>query len=491
MIMVEESLENYFLTSSGDSFTRLEDLTREALNCIRDNIVNCDQPFSGIRGDEFRDELKNWISKAGETSTFGGLTEKVFQHGIQVNHPACAAHLHCPVLAPAVAAELLIAASNYSMDSWDQTGAATIIEDEIVKWLGQKIGYEECSSGVFTSGGTQSNLMGMLLARNHFFTQRGEDVGSQGLSGEKAYVVCNEHAHFSISQSLALLGLGRDAAVKVKSNSDFQMDLTELQNTYAKLKAEGCPVIAVVATAGTTDFGSIDPLLGIAEFCRDEDLWLHVDAAYGGGLLLSQSKHLLSGLQLADSITIDFHKLFFLPISCSTLMVKNSNLLESIHFFSNYLNRQEDQEEGVLNLVGRSIQTTRRFDAFKVWVCLQTPGEKLWGEAIDKVLKIGEHAAETIKSYYSFELVNRPVMNSVVFYLKDKALSLEEANLLHNKVRKALLAEGKVVLGQTEIAGRVCFKLTLMNPLCTEEDLENILEEVYQACLIQRFQSRD
>jgi L-2,4-diaminobutyrate decarboxylase len=269
------------------------------------------------------------------------------------------------------------------------------------------------------------------------------------------------------------------------------MDLLELQNEYEKLKSEGCHVIAVAGTAGTTDFGSIDPLSELAEFCQKEKLWLHIDAAYGGGLLLGQSKDLLCGLQLADSITIDFHKLFFLPISCSTLMVKDSSLLESIHFFSNYLNRQEDQEEGVLNLVGRSIQTTRRFDAFKVWVCLQTPGEEIWGQAIDRVLKIGEYAAEVIQSYYAFELVNQPMMNSVVFHLKDKALSLDEANLLHNKVRKALLTEGKVVLGQTKIDERVCFKLTLMNPLCSKEDVESILEAIYQACLIQRFQSRD
>ncbi len=279
------------------------------------------------------------------------------EHALRIANPAAMAHLHCPVLVSALAAEMLASATNPSLDSWDQSPFATLAEEALCWELARLSGLPSGASGSFTSGGSQSNLTALLLAR--------EKAMPAGLQGEasRPVILCSELAHFTIAKSARVLGLGPEAVVCVPADPAFRMDIPALEAIMTRLKAEGRKVIALVATAGTTDFGSIDPLPELVQLARREGIWLHVDAAFGGGALLSNHHaHLLEGLGEADSIALDFHKMLFQPVACGVLLLRDPQDFAPLAMHADYLNPEESLFEGAPDLVERSLQTTRRFE---------------------------------------------------------------------------------------------------------------------------------
>src|SRR5476651_2887207 len=299
---------------------------------------------------------------------------------------ATVAHLHCPSLVIIQAAEVLINATNQSMDSWDQSPSATIIEMKLIEWLRTQVGYQPGDAGVFTSGGTQSNLMGLMLARDAFFARQGHSIQQDGLVGNlrKMKVFCSENAHFSVQKNMALLGLGYQSVTLVKTDQFARMDVSDLAAKLAQAQANGEQILAIVATAGTTDAGAIDPLRAIAKLAAEHQIWVHVDAAWGGALLLSEKyRDYLDGIELVDSITLDFHKQFFQTISCGAFLLKEARHYELMRYQAAYLNSEFDEAQGVPNLVSKSLQTTRRFDALKLWMGLEALGQKQYAEIID------------------------------------------------------------------------------------------------------------
>jgi L-2,4-diaminobutyrate decarboxylase len=403
----------------------------------------------------------------------------VLEHSLVVSNPTCIAHLHCPPLLPALAAEVLISATNQSMDSWDQAPAATYVEQRVVDWLCDLFGYPD-GDGIFTSGGTQSNLMGMLFARDAYARrQLGWDIQARGLPAEapRFRILCSAVAHFSVKQSAALLGLGHDAVVLVATDASKCMDPTALAGALARLQAEGLLPIAVVATAGTTDFGSIDPLEEVAAIAAHYGIWLHVDAAYGGALALSQCHAgRLRGIALADSLTVDFHKLFYQPVSCGAFLSKHARDFSLIQLHADYLNPESNEQAGILDLVGKSIQTTRRFDGLKLLMTLQCLGRVELARMIDATLALAQEAAMLVKERQDFELADWPGLNAVVFRYAGQGLSNEALDRLNAHMREALLARGIALLAQTRTAGRIYLKMTLLNPRTTLEDVIRILD---------------
>ena len=236
-------------------------------------------------------------------------------------------HLHGACTLESLSAEAIISAFNQSMDSWDQAPVATEIEVEVIRHLCALYGYGEGSDGIFTSGGSQSNQTAIILARDFFIqNQLGYDVKKHGLpeNFRKLRMYTSEISHFSMEKSAHILGLGYEAVVKVPVYKNQKMDFSALKSLVEKDVAEGNIPFLVVCTVGTTDFGSIDPLNETAELCKKYNMWLHVDAAYGSGVILSQKyKSRLCGIEKADSISVDFHKMFLQPISCSAVLVKN------------------------------------------------------------------------------------------------------------------------------------------------------------------------
>ncbi len=483
--------EHLFLNNSLESKTKFQQSMSLTTNIIYEQFANLTQPFSGIQMQDLN-SLLDQLSVCPEegrdlTEIITSAGQIVLKHSIAVHHPTCCAHLHCPPLIPALAAEAMISASNQSMDSWDQSPAATLLEEKMINWLSHLFGYQKEADGVFTSGGTQSNFMGLLLARNHFIKERFDwNVQKRGLpsDAQKLRILCSETAHFTVKQSASLLGLGEDAVVMVQTNEHMHICLDDLDKQLTELHQQELLPFAIVATAGSTDFGAIDPISECAMRAKRFGMWLHVDAAYGGALILSDlHKHLLSGMELADSITVDFHKLFYQPISCGAFLTKKAEHFNLIKSNADYLNPEENEQQGIPDLVAKSIQTTRRFDALKLWISMQAIGRVKFAELINHTIELAQKTAKLILEDPMLELFNaNPTLNAVVFrYVGqsafDQPLSLNQLNL---SIRKALLHSGQVVLAQTKWNGVHCLKLTMLNPRMTIEDVHFILNQVKQ-----------
>ncbi|UEM37693.1 aspartate aminotransferase family protein [Pectobacterium aquaticum] len=410
--------------------------------------------------------------------------EYFLKDSLSVHHPQCVAHLHCPSLVVSQAAEVLINATNQSMDSWDQSPSATIIEMKLIEWLRTQVGYQSGDAGVFTSGGTQSNLMGLMLARDAFFARQGHSIQQDGLVGnlKKIKVFCSENAHFSVQKNMALLGLGYQCVTLVKTDRFARMDLNDLAEKVALAKANGEQILAIVATAGTTDAGAIDPLRAIATLAAEHQIWVHVDAAWGGALLLSEKyRDYLDGIELVDSITLDFHKQFFQTISCGAFLLKEARHYELMRYQAAYLNSEFDEAQGVPNLVSKSLQTTRRFDALKLWMGLEALGQQQYAAIIDHGVTLAQQVAQYVDGHASLELVMQPQLASVLFRFRPQQLATADdatIALLNQRIGDALLESGRANVGVTEFNGVTCLKLTLLNPTVNLDDVKVLLDLV-------------
>jgi len=415
----------------------------------------------------------------GNQAAIERAIEYFLKDSLSVHHPQCVAHLHCPSLVVSQAAEVLINATNQSMDSWDQSPSATIIEIKLIEWLRAQVGYPAGDAGVFTSGGTQSNLMGLMLARDAFYQRQGHSVQQHGITGDlrKIKVLCSENAHFSVQKNMALLGHGYQSVVQVKSDQYARMDVLDLKAKLAQAEANGEQILAIVATAGTTDAGAIDPLREIAGIAAKHNIWVHVDAAWGGALLLSEKyRDYLDGLELVDSVTLDFHKQYFQTISCGAFLLKDERHYELMRYQAAYLNSEFDEEAGVPNLVSKSLQTTRRFDALKLWMGLEALGQKQYAAIIDHGVTLAQDVAKFVTSEPRLELVMQPQLASVLFrYRPEQLTDTAQIALFNQRIGDALLDSGRANVGVTENQGVTCLKLTLLNPTVTLEDVKVLL----------------
>ncbi|WP_413453693.1 pyridoxal phosphate-dependent decarboxylase family protein [Erwinia persicina] len=417
----------------------------------------------------------------GNQAAIERAVEFFLKDSLSVHHPQCVAHLHCPSLVVSQAAEVLINATNQSMDSWDQSPSATIIEVKLIEWLRTQVGYQPGDAGVFTSGGTQSNLMGLMLARDAFFARIGHSVQQDGLPGDlsKIKVFCSENAHFSVQKNMALMGLGYRSVTLVKTDRFARMDVNDLAEKIAQAQANGEQILAIVATAGTTDAGAIDPLRAIASLAAEHQIWVHVDAAWGGALLLSEKyRDYLDGIELVDSVTLDFHKQFFQTISCGAFLLKEARHYELMRYQAAYLNSEFDEAQGVPNLVSKSLQTTRRFDALKLWMGLEALGQQQYAEIIDHGVTLAQQVAQYVTEQPSLELVMEPQLASVLFRYRPASLAgADDAAiaLLNQKIGDELLDSGRANVGVTESDGVTCLKMTLLNPTVTLQDIQVLL----------------
>lgn len=482
---VAHPFEQYFLSAHSRSLEHYQ----EAIALSQEIITNvCQQEivYSGTSPSELLAEFSRpsyFDFQAKDWSEVEPQLRQIISNSVVVTHPTCIAHLHCPPLIPAIAAELMIGATNQSMDSWDQSPGATVLEQKVTDWLCQTFGYESGADGTFTSGGTQSNFMGLLLARDNYAkTHLNWQIQKQGLPPEASRfrILCSEVAHFTVRQGAALLGLGENAVVSVPADENFCMEAAALEAQLAKLQQENLLPILIVGTAGTTDFGSIDPLGAIANIAQQHKIWFHVDAAFGGGLQLSNKhRHKLAGIEQADSITVDFHKLFYQPISCGAFLLKNRANFGLIRLNADYLNPESNEVQGIPDLVTKSIQTTKRFDALKLWLSLQVLGVEAFEAMADTTIALAQAASQLIEADDQFELANKnPAINAVVFrYVGDRP---EQGDLEHinQQIPKQLMLMQKAVIAQTQVHHKTHLKFTLLNPLTQIEQLQSLLADI-------------
>ncbi|MDG9717262.1 aminotransferase class V-fold PLP-dependent enzyme [Streptomyces sp. DH24] len=415
------------------------------------------------------------------------LATVLVEHGIDLSHPRAAAHLQPPALAVAVAADALASATNASLDTYDSGPSAIAVERWLIGLLTRLAGLGERADGVLTPGGSLSNLLGLLLARDAAAHRRGVDAREHGVTALPGPVVfCSELAHFSTHRACAALGLGEAAVQPLPVDGRRRMRPDALAAALDSLGPDQTPV-AVVATAGTTDFGSVDPLPEIAEIAAGHGVWMHVDAAYGFGALFSERLATrLAGLELADSVTLDLHKIGWQPAATSVLLVSDTTAFTSLDREVAYLNPTDDSEAGYDGLLGRSLQTTRRPDAVKAAATLLTYGRTGMGRMVDACHDLARHAERRILAEPELELVAPAELTTVVFRYRGSDPSA--ADDLNGALRRRLLESGSALVGRTEATAagpgspkRVCLKFTLLNPTATTDDIDGLVDIVLDA----------
>ncbi|UXZ04340.1 pyridoxal phosphate-dependent decarboxylase family protein [Moraxella nasicaprae] len=459
------------------------------------NWLKEDKMYTGGSIKELRSQIAFNPSKdgLGVHQSLDRLVKLFLNKSLKVHHPHSLAHLHCPTMVTSQIAEVLINATNQSMDSWDQSPAGSLMEVQLIDYLRQKTGYGAGTAGVFTSGGTQSNLMGVLLARDWCIAKNwtntdGKEwsVQKDGIPADamqKVKVLCSENAHFSVQKNMAMMGMGFQSVVTVPVNDNAQMDTKALAQIMADLQADGKIVACVVATAGTTDAGAIDDIKAIRKLCDDYGAWLHIDAAWGGALLLSNEyRDMLDGIELSDSVTLDFHKHFFQSISCGAFLLKDEQNYRFMHYEAEYLNSAYDEEHGVPNLVSKSLQTTRRFDALKLWFTIEALGEELYGSMIDHGVTLTREVADYIRATDGLELLVEPQFASVLFRVVPKDYPAEFVDNLNQNVADELFAKGEANIGVTRVIDSrqnvQSLKMTTLSPIATLDNVKALLGQV-------------
>jgi len=457
---------------------------KKAIKTIGNHLQGRDTPFTGTGISTIKSRidaihLENNSNGKSLDFVLEELKDIYLNDCIHFHDPKYIAHLNCPILTPTLVAEAFVSSLNSSMDTYDQSTGGTFIELKLIDWTIEKLGYPKNADGIFTSGGTQSNMMGLLLARDHYIKKHyGIDPKMDGLPPEasKFRVLCSEVSHFSLKKNLSLLGLGQNAVIPVAVDTDFKMNMNALKKVIQQQKDLGNIPIAIVGTAGTTDFGSIDPLTEIASIANENDIWFHVDAAYGGGLLISeQYKGKLEGIELSDSVTIDYHKTFYQPVSSSGFFMRNKSFVDYIKYHADYLNSKEQEDEGIPNMVKKSIQTTRRFDALKLWFTLRMIGTEGLSTYIEKAMDNALFTADVLRNRNDFEIIHQPEISTVVFRYTPFQENGASYCALNSHIRKAIFNEGKAIITSTKVYNEVFLKFTLLNPLTTREDLEEVI----------------
>ena len=406
------------------------------------------------------------------------LSRVYLDDAIWFHEPSYAAHLNCPVVIPALLAELFVSSVNSSMDTFDQSVGGTHIERRLVEWTAERIGFPPpalrgtrvgpVADGVFTSGGTQSNLHALLLARD-------TAVETHGVPLDRLRVLVSADGHFSVEKSARLLGLAPDAVIKIPFDRSHRMRVPALEAAVQGCLDDDLVPMAVVATAGTTDFGVIDPVRRIAAVCDRFGIWLHVDGAYGGGLLASRRRrHLLDGIELADSVTVDFHKTWFLPVSASAVIVRDGRTMRHVTHHADYLNPRATTDP---NQVDKSLQTTRRFDALKLWMTLRIMGPDCVGDYFDAAIDLAQQVHVEMASMREIEVAAAPSLSTLVFrYRPDNGG--DDLGRLNAQIRSELYRRGNGMVAATKVDGSTWLKFTLLNPGATVADIISILEDI-------------
>lgn len=451
----------------GNSPTRLGDVLSTASQALTDYITEEHGPCSSASADQ----LHAAVDGVDLNAPLGSLRDSIAElrdlwldHAVWYHHPRYIAHLNCPISSTAVAGETIASAVNTAVESWDQASSAALIEQKILSWLRSTLLWPEAHiPGVFTSGGTQSNLQALLIARNKALANFGYDALP------RLCILHTSATHYSVARAANTLGLHPTRGSRlVPTDQHHRMSPTALRDTIAECTREGLQPMAIVATAGTTDLGAIDPLPDIADIAHKQAIHLHVDAAYGGALLVSPAqRERIGGVEYADSLTVDFHKTFFQPVACSAVLLRNEQDSQHIRWHADYLNPEGAAE---LNLADYSLQTTRRFDALKLWLTLRTHGAEAIGSAFDACCSIAQRSASVIDANAHLELFESPQLSTVVFRPADAEAALTQ------HIKKALHDAGEAVIATTVIDGESWLKFTILDPTLSLKDVEQILE---------------
>ena len=445
---------------------RVVDLIVEHFATLRE------QPVTG-RADraELERRLREPIPEAGRPpeEVLERLQRDVLPFMMHVDHPRFFAFVPGPSNFVGAMADALAAGLNVFQGTWLASSGPSQVELVTVDWLREACGMPEGAGGLCVSGGSLANITALGVARH---VHLGDDVAG-------AVVYLSDQTHSSVERGLRVLGIGPDTVRRLPTDAEFRLDLDALEAAVAADQRAGLRPFCVVANAGTTNTGAVDPLNALADLCEREGLWLHADGAYGAAAALSgRGRVQLAGLGRVHSLSLDPHKWLFQPFEIGCALVRDGRWLrETFAVHPEYL-RDTRLEDEAVNFAEHGIQLTRQFRALKLWMSLQVFGRERFAAAIEHGFSLAEQAEAALREMPGWEIVTPARLAVVTFRYAPPGWSAARTDELNSRMVEAMFQDGYAMLSSTLLRGRTVLRLCPINPRTTIADLEGTLERL-------------
>ncbi|XP_040166564.1 cysteine sulfinic acid decarboxylase [Anopheles arabiensis] len=417
------------------------------------------------------------------------LTRATIRHSVKTGHPYFMNQLFSSVDPYGFAGQVLTDALNPSVYTYEVSPVFVLMEEVVLREMRTIVGYPDGEGdGIFAPGGSMANGYAISCARHKFMP----DIKTKGLHALPRLVIfTSEDAHYSVKKLASFMGIGSDNVYAIKTDNVGKIRVEHLESEILRAKSEGALPFMVSATAGTTVIGAFDPLEQIADLCAKYNLWMHVDAAWGGGALMSKKyRTLLKGIERSDSVTWNPHKLLAAPQQCSTLLTRHRNILAEAHSTNaTYLFQKDKFYDTRYDTGDKHIQCGRRADVLKFWFMWRAKGTAGFEAHIDKVFENAEHFTSSIKARPGFEMViEQPECTNVCFWYVPPGLrgvprdSAEYRDRLHKvapKVKERMMKDGSMMITYQPIHDKPnFFRLVLQNSSLDKSDMNYIIDEI-------------
>lgn len=388
-------------------------------------------------------------------------------------HTGYIGHMDTMPTTISILGDLAAAAVNNNMLSLEMSPAFSRLEHSLINQTARLFGLGEQSGGVMLAGGSLANLQALAVARNSFFDSR--EKGIVALQ-QQPVIFASEVAHTSVQKAAMLLGLGTSSVIKVATNQDSQMDTDDLRRKIEQAKIENNIPFCVVATAGTTTTGNIDPLEEIHRIAKEHQLWFHVDAAYGGAIVFSEKqRHRLAGIEKADSITFNPQKWLYVARTCAMVLFKDVGLLETAFRISApYMSGGEE----FTNIGEISVQGTHHADVLKFWLSLQHIGKSGYARLINESYSLTSYLVEQIKIRPFLKIASQPEMNIVCFRGEPNWINDANWDDWNTELQAYLLSEGSIFLSLPLYRKSHWLRAVLLNPFTNEATIDALFEQI-------------
>ncbi|MDA8530367.1 aminotransferase class V-fold PLP-dependent enzyme [Candidatus Poseidonia alphae] len=374
---------------------------------------------------------------------------------------------------PALAGEIIASATNNSMYTFELSPIATLIEQTVLKRMCEIVGFPD-GFGTLTTGGSNGNMIGMLCAREHVLP----GSTKTGFDGSKMVAFVSAESHYSVLMAANVIGIGHQNVVKVRCDEDGCMRPESLREEIEFAVKEGLTPFCVVATSGTTVRGAFDPLNDLAEIAHEHDLWLHVDAAWGGTCMFSPThRKLMDGIQKADSICWDAHKMMGLPLICSTFLIKKPQVLRTLCGHANVAHYLFLDDAEYDDLGRYSLQCGRRNDALKLWLEWRVRGDAGWSKMVDQYMDHAAHLESSVREHPSLELMSSRMWTNVCFRYAPEGTEMD-LNELNGELRNRLIQEGVFMVSRSNIGDDVILRPVISNQNVTVGSIDRFVETV-------------
>ncbi|HEY1007216.1 MAG TPA: pyridoxal-dependent decarboxylase [Sphingobacteriaceae bacterium] len=418
------------------------------------------------------DQLAFWREdfRREETADPAELFREVLSRSVQIHRKQYLGHQTVPTLPVAVLSAAVSAMLNQGMGVYEMGMVGNVLDKILTEAVASKLGFDGGASGIITSGGSLGNLTALLAAR-----AKATDVWETG-SHERARlaVIVSEEAHYCIDRAVRIMGMGEPGIIRIPVTAGYGMRTDLLRSGYEDAVQQGIKVMAVIGCAGTTSTGSYDDLEAIGAFCRENGLWFHVDGAHGAPAAWSPKyAHLVKGIEQADSVVVDFHKMMLTPsLSTAVIFKRGGDAYRTFSQRAQYLWTEQTSEEWY-NSGKRTFECTRIMTSLNVYTVFRTYGERIFQQNIDHLYGLGATFARMVRQNPPFELACEPQSNIVCFrYGPDQELNRE--------IRQRLVTDGRYYIVQTILHGQHYLRVSLMNPLTTAEELGGLLRAIRQ-----------